>query len=69
MEYHNSDVIKYISPHNALIKICIANSENKPLPVNENKNIQKAKIAEGRREETAPMFYQHKIRAKKFELF
>ena len=69
MEQHNSEIIKYSNPHKALLKICVTNFENKTLLVNENKNIQKVKIADGNREETASMFYQHKIRAKKFDLF
>ncbi len=69
MEQHNSEIIKYSNPHKALLRICLTNIENKTLPVNENKNIQKVKIAEGNREETVSMFYQHKIRAKKFDLF
>jgi hypothetical protein len=66
MEQNN---YKCINPHTALPKKCVTNIENKTLRLAENKNIQKVKIAEGNCEETASVFYQHKIKAKKFELF
>jgi len=69
MEKYNSETIKYNNTHRALIKICVTNRENKSLPVNGNKNVHKVNSEKDNHEETRLTFYQHKIRAKKFDLF